>query len=138
MIMNELKSIKSEMQDLKKFGKTLGIAFFILFFLLFFIKKTWYIPIAITGLALTALGFIFPKALFPLQKIWMAISVILGWFITLCILGVIFYLIFTPIGMVSKVIGKKFLLLGFDNSKKSYWVKKENTPSKPEDYEKQF
>lgn len=137
-VFQEIKNIKSGKQDLKKFGMTVGIAFFILFFILFFLKKTWYNPIIIIGAILIALGFTLPKTLYPLQKIWMATSISLGWVVSHIILGILFYLLFTPIGIASKIFRKKFLSLGFRGSKKSYWTQRVDTPPKPDDYEKQY
>lgn len=137
-IFQEIKNIKSEKSDLKKFGITIGVAFLIIFFALFFLKKTWYNPIIITGIILIGLGYVIPKALLPLQKIWMAFSIIMGWAISHLMLCIVFYAIITPIGIIAKIFGKNFISLRFRGPEKSYWISRDDKTAKSEDYEKQF
>ncbi len=47
-----------------------------------------------------------PKSLFWIHKGWMAVGHILGWINTRIILGVVFYVIVTPIGVVRHWLGK--------------------------------
>jgi hypothetical protein len=49
---------------------------------------------------------VFPKSLVWVYKGWMAIGHVLGWINTRIILGMIFYVIVTPIGMIRRWLGK--------------------------------
>jgi hypothetical protein len=49
---------------------------------------------------------VFPKSLVWVYKRWMAIGHIMGWINTRIILGFIFYLIVTPIGVFRRWLGK--------------------------------
>ena len=62
-----------------------------------------------------------PFVLKPVYWIWMIFGIILGWFMTRVILSLLFYVVFTPIGLILRFFGKQFLELRWDNSKESYW-----------------
>jgi hypothetical protein len=54
------------------------------------------------------------------------------------ILGILFYLVFTFIGVVSRLAGKQFLDLKMDISRRSYWRYRESKPFNKSNYERQF
>jgi len=138
MILEEIKNIKSTKKDLKSFGLTVGIVLVIIGAMLYYFQKQSYPYFISVGFLLIIFGIIFPKILLPLQKIWMGISVILGWISTRIILSVLFYFVITPIKLVSKLAGKKFLNLEIRKEQKSYWEYRTKKEYIPQDSEKQF
>ena len=60
-------------------------------------------PIRLWGLllggALIALALVWPRSLGQVYRLWMAVGEVLGWINTRLILGVLFYGIFTPLGL---------------------------------------
>jgi len=70
------------------------------------------------------LSFFAPIILKPLFKVITTVGSAIGWVNTRIILGIIFYLVFTPIGLFSKLIGKDLLEERIDKETTSYWVKK--------------
>ena len=68
----------------------------------------------------------------------MIFAIILGWFMTRVILSLLFYVVFTSIGLTLRLFGKQFLELRWDKSKESYWNYKTNEHLQKEKYEKQF
>ena len=44
-------------------------------------------------------------------------------------MGVVFFLVITPIGIFMKLLGKDLLNNKYDNKKKSYWIDREKTKS---------
>lgn len=138
MLLEEIKNIKSEKKDLRNFGLIIGIALGLLAGLLWWKGRDIYSIFAIIASAFILLGFILPSVLKPLQKAWMTLAVIMGWIMTRIILGILFYLVFTAIGGISRLFGKQFLDLKIDRSIKSYWIKREPKTFNKSDYEKQF
>ena len=69
-------------------------------------------------------GLLMPKTLVPVYKIWMGLATVLGWINTRILLGLIFYLIFTPIGLVMRLSGRDSLTQRIDRAANSYWVDK--------------
>ncbi len=84
------------------------------------------------------LAFFAPILLKPIFIVVTKVGNVIGWVNTRIILGIIFYLIFTPIGLFSKLIGKDLLEERIDKETTSYWVKKEEGLFAKEQFEKQF
>lgn len=78
------------------------------------------------------------KLLKLIQKIWMSLGVLIGWFVTRLILIILFYLIITPIGLLAKLFGKDFLNRKFDKTAGSYWIIRKSTGFDKKSYENQF
>lgn len=138
MIIEEIKNIKSGKRELRQLGITVGIVLGLLGGLFFLCKKDYYSYLFILSVAFLFLGLVAPTLLKPIQKIWMALSIIIGWFITRIILIVLFYLVVTPTGILARLFGKDFLNLRFDRNINSYWIPRKKMKLKKRDYEKQF
>ena len=138
MILEEIKNIKDSKRDLRKFGLTIGIALIVISVLLIITRKNSALYFAALGLLITLTGLTVPQVLKPLNKIWMTISIILGWFMTRIILTILFYIALTPIGLLSKLFKKDFLDLNIEKERQSYWQKRERKKFDPADYERQF
>jgi len=138
MLFEEIKNIKSGKSELRKFGITIGIVLGLLAGLFWWKEKSYYTTFIILSTAFILIGLILPILLKPIQKAWMALAVILGWFMTRVILCVLFYVVFTSIGLIGKMFGKQFLDLKMDNPTNSYWIYRESREFKKSDYERQF
>lgn len=79
-----------------------------------------------------------PKLIKPLYHIALFLGHILGWINTRLILGLIYYLIFTPIGLVMRILGKDPLHRKFDKQATSYWHIAPRTAIPKEQYLRQF
>ncbi|PIW69226.1 MAG: hypothetical protein COW08_08235 [Ignavibacteriales bacterium CG12_big_fil_rev_8_21_14_0_65_30_8] len=137
-ILSEIKNIKETKKDLKKFGLSVGIVLFLISVLLYWFEQSSYLIFGIIGLSLIILALVFPKILKPLNKIWMSIAVILGWFMSRVILIILFYIILTPIGIILKIFRKKFLNLKIDKSTDTYWEYRKNEKISKSNLENQF
>ena len=138
MLKEEFKHIKETKKDLRKFGLTVGIVLAAIGTLLFYFEKSSAIYFTIIGGLLILLGILLPQLLKPLNKIWMGLAIVLGFIMTRLILTTLFYLVITPIGFLAKIFGKKFMLLKYDKSAKTYWEKRSIIQKKQIDYERQF
>lgn len=122
--------MKKKLTDIKNpSNRSFGIVFFI-FFLLVSVwpmfndgnLRIW--SLVISSLFLV-LGLANSKLLTPLNTIWNKLGILLGRFISPIVMGVIYFLVVTPIGFVARVGGKDFLRLKKNNNKKTYWINKE-------------
>jgi hypothetical protein len=75
------------------------------------------------------LGLINSKLLSPLNKLWFKFGIFLGKIISPFVMGVIFFIIVTPIGFTMRILKKDLLKLKFNN-KNSYWIEKSGPKSK--------
>ena len=134
----EIKNIKSSKKDLRKFGITVGSVLVVLAIVFYFLDRSYFIYFSAAGLVLIIMGFISPVILKPLNKVWMGLAVVLGWLSSRIILIVVFYLVLTPISLIAKISGKKFLDLKYKSEKDSYWIKREIIKPDRSSYEKQY
>ena len=122
------------MDDIKiSSNRSFGIVFFIVFLLIAtypLLKgndvRIWSLSISFGFLIL---GLINSKILSPLNKLWFKFGIILGKIISPLIMGIIFFVVVTPIGIVMRVLKKDLLNLKY-NQKETYWIKKTGPKSK--------
>ena len=134
----EIKNIKSEKRDLRNFGITVVIILLIISGFLFWKEKESFQIFLAIGITLFLTAIAIPAVLKPVYWIWMIFATILGWIMTRVILSLLFYTIFTPIGLILRFFRKQFLGLRWDKSKESYWNFRTNEHLQNENYEKQF
>ena len=115
----------------RNFGLVFAIFFIILssyFYINFKLILTTKIFL-ILSIIFFCLGWLNSKILYPLNFIWTKFGILLGRIMSPIIMGLIFFFIVTPIGIFMRLLKKDILNLKF-NSKKTYWIKKENLKSK--------
>lgn len=81
------------------------------------------------GATLMVLGLIVPGSLEYVYRAWMAVGHALGWINTRIILGIFFYGILTPIGLMMRLLGKDLIPLKPVPDAGTYRVKREPRPS---------
>ena len=116
----------------------MGIVLTVIGVVLFFRESDaslWFV--AIGGLFVIC-GLIYPTLLKPLYRPWMIFAVILGWFMTRLILALLFYLIITPIGLITRILGKLSIDIGWKKEMESYWTPIESNDQSRVDHEKQY
>ena len=77
----------------------------------------------------TESGILKSKILTPLNKFWFKFGIFLGKIISPVIMGIIFFLVVTPIGLIMRLLRKDVLNLKY-NKNKSYWIEKTDQKSK--------
>ena len=111
----------------KENNKSFGILFFIVFLLiaLWPVKDSESVRVwpMIISLLFLILGIINSKFLTPLKKGWIKLGEILGKFIAPVVMGFIYFVVITPIGILLRLFGKDLLNIKF-NKNKSYWIKR--------------
>ena len=114
-------------------NRSFGIVFFIVFLLISIYPllnddhlRIWSLIISI---AFLILGLLNSKILFPLNKIWFKFGILLGKIISPLIMGLIFFVVVTPIGLLMRLFNKDLINLKFNKSK-SYWIEKKEPKSK--------
>ncbi|MFO0891140.1 MAG: SxtJ family membrane protein, partial [Isosphaeraceae bacterium] len=93
--------------------------------------------LAAAALLLGPLGLVWPRLLKPVYVAWMVLAFPIGWTISQVIVGLIFYGLFTPLGLLFRIIGRDALHRTRQPALDSYWSPKA-TPSDPRRYFKQF
>ena len=137
-MLEEIKNIKSEKSDLRKFGITIGVILLIIAGFLLWKEKESFQILLTFGVTLCIFGIVIPFILKPIYWVWMIFAIILGWFMTRVILSLLFYVVFTSIGLTLRLFGKQFLDLRWEKSKDSYWNFRNSELLQKENYQKQF
>jgi hypothetical protein len=129
---------QGEKRRLREFGVTVGIGFGVLAGLLFWRQKGHYVYFIGFSGVFFLLGLVVPFLLRPVYKVWMKGSAAMGWFMTRVILTLLFFVVFTSIAVIARLVGKRFLQLEMDEQADTYWVYK--VPGEPSgsNYERQF
>ena len=83
----------------------------------------------IPGSLLVVMGLLLPGYLGPIYKGWMAIGHVLGWINTRIILGVIYYALFTPLGLAMRVWRKDSMRRQYDETTNTYRVLRRPRPA---------
>ena len=122
------------MNDINKStNKSFGIVFFVFFLIIAFYPlihnsdiRYWSL---ILSLIFLTLGLVNSRILTPLNKLWFKFGIFLGKIISPIIMGIIFFIVVTPIAIIMKVFNKDLLNLKFNNNK-TYWIEKTGPKSK--------
>ena len=114
-------------------NKSFGLVFFIFFLIVSFYPllngediRKWSLVFSVIFLVL---GLTNSKILNPLNKLWFYFGIFLGKIMSPVIMGIIFFLVVTPIGLLMRLFGKDILNLKFNN-KTTYWIEKNGPKSK--------
>ena len=111
----------------KKFGIFFCVIFLIFsiyFYLNFFLTLSVFF--IIFSLIFIILAFSYPKLLLPLNYAWMFLGFSLGRIINPIVLGIIYFLLITPIGIIRRFLGNDELKLHNNKKLSSYWIPKKN------------
>ena len=129
------------MKRLNKISKKNNIIFGILFFIFSLIVgiyplksggviRVWSIVLSLVFLTIT---FIRPNLFTFLNKLWIQFGILLGKIISPLVLGLVFFLVVTPIGILIKILKKD--VMGLKRGASSYWINRED---KVQSMRKQF
>ena len=125
-MIDELKNIRTDNKAIRDFGILIGLILLIIAGILFYKERESYELIILLGIAFIGIGLGMPIILKPFYSVWMYFAVVLGWLMTRLILGLLFYIVVSPIGFISRLFGKEFLDLKTSSLNRSYWNYKDN------------
>jgi|TARA_B100001094_G_C17720635_1_gene571785 hypothetical protein len=117
-------------------------SFGILFFIVFSIISIW--PVLsggelrlwsfILAIIFLIMGITKSRFLTPFNRAWIKFGELLGVIISPLIMGLVYFLVVLPIGILMRAFGKDLLSLKFNKNIKTYWNKKEAKTN----FDKQF
>ncbi|MDC1066768.1 SxtJ family membrane protein [Alphaproteobacteria bacterium] len=126
-----MKPVDIELPSNRKFG-----LFFTLVFLLMTLYIYFYSEVILLVYLLVSLSFscficalLKPDLLLPFNKLWMKFGLFLGMLISPIIMAFIFFIIFSPYGLMMRLLGRDQLRLK-KNKDKSNWISRLTTTSK--------
>jgi heme/copper-type cytochrome/quinol oxidase subunit 4 len=137
-MIEDIKKIQSTKKELKKFGLSVGPILVIISFLLYYkkVEAFWYF--SAIGVILLGSATIIPVILKPIYLVWMGTATIIGWAMTRLILSLLFYIVLTPLSLILRLFGKKFLELGWEKTQDTYWNYRNLESPGKDSYKNQF
>ena len=118
-----------EKSSIRSFGILFSIVFIIITFWPLLNGNKPYYWLLLPSSIFLILGILKSKILIPLNKIWIKFGYLLGAIIAPIVMGIIFFLIVTPIGFIMRIFGKDFLSLKFKKELNTYWLIRKNVKS---------
>ena len=113
-------------------NRNFGIVFFIVFLVIGLWPllnqselRIWSLLISMVFLFL---GISNSEILTPLNKLWMKFGILLGNIVAPIVMGIIYFGVVTPTGILLRLFGKDILMLK-KNKSDTYWLKKDNMKS---------
>ncbi len=123
---------KVDKEGLRQFGMVTATIIALLFGLLLpylFDRPIPELPLPFkASIVLAATALLAPIILKPVYIVWMYIGFVLGWINTRLILGIVFYLFFTPIALLMKLLGKDPMHRNLTESHKTYRKTRPKSP----------
>jgi hypothetical protein len=137
-VREELKGLDTSRKKLRNFGLTVGTLFLLLAAWLFFRSAGPWVRIllCVAGMALIGGGLLLPHRLKFAYRCWMGLAYAIGWPVARITLGLLFFCVLGPIGLIARAFGKEFLDIAWGKKKDSYWIPKNSSESN--DYEKMY
>ncbi len=138
VIADELRAVKSGRGDLRKFGITMAVGLAAIGGLFLWRGRGEPMVFFVLAALFLIVGLALPAALRPIQRGWMAFAIVIGWVMTRVVLVVVFFVGVTSVALIARIVGKRFLSLGFEPARTSYWERREKSERGRKRYESQF
>ena len=97
--------------------------------------RWWSLAIA---LGFAAVSLIRPSLLAPLNRLWLKFGLLLNRIVSPLVMGLLFYLVMTPIALIMRMTGKDPLRLKYDAAARSYWIPRQPPGPSPETIKYQY
>ena len=114
-------------------NRSFGLVFFIVFLLIAFYPLTNHEDTRLWSLFISFiflfLGLLNSRLLLPFNKLWFKFGIFLGNLISPVVMGIVFFLVVTPTGLLMRLFQKDVLKLK-TNESETYWIKVERNQSK--------
>ena len=128
---------KKEIKINKKNNITFGILFFIFFLIIALyplvsvgVVRIWSVILSLVFLIITIIR---PNLFTFLNRLWIQFGIFLGKIISPIVMGLVFFFVVTPIGILVRILKKD--VMGLKRGASSYWINRED---KLQSMKKQF
>lgn len=120
------------------FGIALGIILTAVATILLIKGKTLYLYFYGGGLFFILAALAVPIIVKPVFILFLYIAHVMGFVMTRVLLGILYYLVMTPIGLIARLFGKQFLPVRFSRGEAGYWIETAGIDYEKENYENQY
>ncbi len=122
----------------RSFGLTFAVVAMILAGIWLWRDRDYWVYGLAASAGFAAVALAAPKLLAPLNWLWLMFGLVLLLVVNHFILGLMFFVVITPMAVIARLMGKDLLRLRFDPQAKSYWIPREPPGPAPESMRRQF
>ena len=110
-------------------NRSFGLVFFVLFLIVALWPLKYEEDIRLWSLVISIiffiLGVINSKLLTPLNKLWFKFGILLGSIVSPIIMGIVYFAVVTPTGVLMRLLGKDLLKTSKIKNTSTYWIKRD-------------
>ena len=122
----------------RSFGLVFAVVFALLAGYLGWRGHDWWPALLAPAAAFLVLALIRPTLLAWPNWLWTRLGLLLGAIVAPIVMGIIYFAVFTPMGLIARLIGKDFLRLRRDPAAPTYWLPRQDPQPTPERLRDQF
>jgi predicted membrane metal-binding protein len=100
-------------------------------------SDNWHYTLPLAA-AFLLVALVYPRALAPLNRLWLKFGLLLYKVMNPLVLGLLFFVTIMPIGLLMRAFGKDFLRLRRDPTAKTYWIDRAPPGPPPQSMKNQF
>jgi hypothetical protein len=89
--------------------------------------------------AFLVVSLVIPRILRPLNWLWMRFGLLLGMIVSPIVMGIIYFVVITPVALFFRIKGRDALSRKYDPALRSYWIHRDPPgPDGPSSFPRQF
>lgn len=137
-LIKEIRTLTAHQKRLREFGLVVGGILLVIGAFLAWSNgfSVTLGTIFVVGALLMMFGFLLPRALFFPYRMWITLALVLSLIASPLILGLLFFILMAPLGILQRLFGKDSLARRFDADASTYWISK--TPRSSEHMKRPF
>lgn len=120
--------MKNRTKDLRIFAFIWSLIFLTTSLYQGFLENTLSVAFLVFSIALLLLGCLKPLLLTSPYEKWILIGEFIGGIVSKVVLFVLYFMLFTPISLILKILNKDLLSKKIDKNRSTYWVEREKQP----------
>ena len=110
-------------------NRNFGLVFFVIFLIVALWPLKYEEDIRLWSLVISIIFFILgainSKLLTPLNKLWFKFGILLGSIVSPIIMGIVYFAVVTPTGVLMRLLGKDLLRMSKVKNTSTYWIKRD-------------
>lgn len=136
--MSNISVSPTDLPSDKKFGSFFCIIFVIATIWFVLVSSlVWSVIFGLLAGVFAVLALVIPTALQPLNRLWYGLGMLLGKIVSPIVLGIIFFVLISPVSLTTRLFGRDELRIKKRNVK-SYWVDRMPPGPQPDSFINQY
>ncbi|MGQ0708554.1 MAG: SxtJ family membrane protein [Rhodoferax sp.] len=137
--MESKNAIEPQMPSDRKFGWFVFVVFGLLaLYAIYHGNRNIAVLMSVACIIILAITMVTPGSLSGLNRGWFLLGVYLGRIVSPIVLGVMFFVIITPIAVITRLAGRDSLRLKKNKETRSYWIRRDPKEQRPNSFKDQF